>query len=127
MVRIKFSGMENQFKPDDKVLTKIKGAEVETTVRLIWNNEVQVKCPDGSLRWRTSKTVWFPMAQITPASSPVPSPEVPALAEPLAPTEEPAPSAEAPVASGEVEVAPPVTSVEVGTGKTKRKRSKNRK
>lgn len=55
--------MANQFKPDDKVLTKHKGVEVEATVRLVWNGEVQVRTPDGVLRWRTVKTVW-------PASAP---------------------------------------------------------
>jgi hypothetical protein len=49
--------MENPFKPDDKVITKVKGIEVEAVVRLVWNNEVQVRLPDGPLVWRTVKTV----------------------------------------------------------------------
>lgn len=48
----------NPFAPGDKVITKHKGAEVEATVRLVWNDEVQVRTqPDNVLRWRTVKTV----------------------------------------------------------------------
>ena len=49
--------MENPFKPDDKVFTKVKGNDVEATVRLVWQNEVQVRLSDGTLVWRTMKTV----------------------------------------------------------------------
>lgn len=47
----------NPYKPDDKVFTKVKGEDVEGIVRLIYNNEVQVRTPDGLLRWRTVDTV----------------------------------------------------------------------
>ena len=100
--------MENPFKPDEKVLTKIKGIEVEVTVRLTFNNEVQVKCPDGSLRWRTAKTVWRPTVPAdapSPAADPAPEPvpvvEATAPAESIAPAEEPAPSVETTTASNE--------------------------
>jgi hypothetical protein len=55
--------MENPFQPNDKVLTKFKGAEVEAVVIQTWKNEVQVKTPDNVLRWRTAKTVWYPPKQ----------------------------------------------------------------
>lgn len=100
--------MENPFKPDEKVFTKIKGVEVEVTVRLTFNNEVQVKCPDGSLRWRTAKTVWRPTVPAdapSPAADPAPEPvpvvEATAPAESIPPAEEPAPSVEATTASNE--------------------------
>jgi hypothetical protein len=47
----------NPYKPDDKVFIKIKGAEVEATVRLVWKDEVQVRVSGGSLLWRTVRTV----------------------------------------------------------------------
>jgi len=50
--------MANPFKPDDKVRIKVKGADVEATVRLVWNDEVQVRTADKALLWRTVKTVW---------------------------------------------------------------------
>jgi hypothetical protein len=52
--------MANPFKPDDKVRIKVKGADVEATVRLVWNDEVQVRTADKALLWRTVKTVWPP-------------------------------------------------------------------
>jgi hypothetical protein len=52
--------LENPFKPHDTVLTQIKGAEAEVTVRQIWKREVQVKTADGTLLWRTMHTVWYP-------------------------------------------------------------------
>lgn len=52
--------MENPFQPNEKVITKFKGEEVEATVVQTWNKEVQVKTADGVLRWRTAKTVWYP-------------------------------------------------------------------
>lgn len=52
--------MENPFKPDDQVQTKVKGAIVDAVVRLVYNAEVQVRISDKTLLWRTVKTVWFP-------------------------------------------------------------------
>ena len=52
--------MENPFKPDDKVQTKVKGAILDAVVRLVYNAEVQVRISDKTLLWRTVKTVWFP-------------------------------------------------------------------
>ena len=106
--------MENPFKPDEKVLTKIKGIEVEVTVRLTFNSEVQVKCPDGSLRWRTAKTVWRPTVPAdAPLSAPEPAPvvEATAPAESIAPAEEPTPSVDTTTASNE----PNATASEVGS------------
>ena len=68
---VKFCGMENPYKPDEKVLTKMKGADVEATVTQVWQNEVQIKTSDGKLTWRTMHTVWYPGA------SPIPKPERP--------------------------------------------------
>ena len=56
----------NPFKPDEKVLTKVKGADVEATVAQVFNGEVQVKTAVGKLLWRTMHTVW------SPGSSPIP-------------------------------------------------------
>lgn len=47
----------NPYKPDDKVFIKIKGSEVEATVRLVWKDEVQVRVTGGGLLWRTVRTV----------------------------------------------------------------------
>lgn len=126
-VPAKFSGMENPFKPNDKVLTKIKGVEVEATVRLIWNNEVQVKCPDGSLRWRTSKTVWPPSSSARQVS-PSPEPAMQALADPAPPAENPAREAgeTAPSAHFLASPAPTACSGEVGTKRVKGKRAKRK-
>src|SRR5450432_2113976 len=55
----KFSGMENPFKPEDRVATKVRGKEVEAIVTAIWKNEVQVRTPDNERRWRTIYTVWY--------------------------------------------------------------------
>jgi len=60
--------MENPFKPEDKVSTKVKGADVEATVVQIFQNEVQVKTSDGKTLWRTMHTVWIP------GSAPIPKP-----------------------------------------------------
>ena len=57
--------MDNPFKPDQKVVTKVKGADVEATVAQVFNNEVQVTA-DGKLLWRTMHTVW------SPGSTPIP-------------------------------------------------------
>ena len=95
--RIKFFVMANPFKPDDKVITKQQGVEVEAVVRLIYNDEVQVRTPDGVLRWRTAKTVWFPKEPESPgeleAALIVTAGAVTPVAE--APVEQPAPQIEA--------------------------------
>jgi hypothetical protein len=64
----KFSGMENPFKPEDRVATKVRGKEVEAIVTAIWKNEVQVRTPDNERRWRTIYTVWYR------GGSPIPRP-----------------------------------------------------
>ena len=61
--------MANSFKPDDKVITRQQGIDVEAIVRLIYNDEVQVRTPDGVLRWRTAKTVWFPVGAVPSAAA----------------------------------------------------------
>ena len=52
----------------DKVTTKLggKGKDVEAEVVAVWKDEVQVKTPDGELRWRTIRTVRPAVASITP-------------------------------------------------------------
>ncbi len=49
----------NPYAKGDKVLTKLggKGEDVEAEVVAVWKDEVQVKTPDGELRWRTIRTV----------------------------------------------------------------------
>ena len=92
------SCMDNPFKPDEKVVTKVKGADVEATVAQVFNNEVQVKTADGKLLWRTMHTVWSPgstpipkaakpKAEVTPPVVPQPpvQNESPQPAEPLTP------------------------------------------
>src|SRR5690348_3392845 len=90
-VRIKFFFMENPFKADQKVTTKIKGVEVEAVVRLTWQNEVQVRTADGKLLWRTVKTV-RPVPTPATACEPAPSPEP--VAQPEVPPSAPAESAQ---------------------------------
>jgi hypothetical protein len=67
----KFSFVENPFKPNDAVMTLIKGTKVKVSVRQVWKREVQVKTADGTLLWRTMHTVWFP------GSKPIPKIGVP--------------------------------------------------
>ena len=50
--------MENPYKSNDIVLTKIKSEATQVTVNQTYNNEVQVKTLDGKLLWRTMYTVW---------------------------------------------------------------------
>ena len=70
--------MANPFKPDDKVRITVKGADVEATVRLVWNDEVQVRTPDKTLLWRAVKTV-RPFETATPApTEPMQTPPPPA-------------------------------------------------
>ena len=64
-------GMENPFKPNEIVTTKVKGAGVTATVVQVFNNEVQVKTLDGKLLWRTMFTVW------RVGASPIPKPQKP--------------------------------------------------
>ena len=95
--------MANPFKPEDKVRTKLKGSEVEATVRAIWNDEVQVRTPDGVLRWRTAKTVWLVVDEtVLPSPESVSETTAPAVQPTSAPTEAPSvdgPHPEAVVAS----------------------------
>ena len=69
----------NPYKKGDKVRTKLggKGEDVEAEVTAVWKDEVQVKTPDGELRWRTVRTV---RPTIEPATSSEPADE----AEPVA-------------------------------------------
>lgn len=55
----KFSDVQNPFKLEDKVRTKVKGIEVEATVTKTWQQEVQVRTAEGLL-WRSIYTVWRP-------------------------------------------------------------------
>ena len=41
----------------DKVKTLCKGVDVEAEVTAVYKDEVQVRTPDGELRWRTVRTV----------------------------------------------------------------------
>ena len=81
--------MENPFKPNEIVMTRVKGADVTTTVVQVFNNEVQVKTLDGKLLWRTMFTVWLVGA------SPIPKPQKPKVEAVPAP----APAASAPAVS----------------------------
>lgn len=93
----------NEFKPDDKVLTKVKGVEVGAVVRLVWNNEVQVRTADGALRWRTTRTVAplnsaedspeVGVSEVSAPSSKAPTePEIPAPADAIPESVEPSPA-----------------------------------
>jgi hypothetical protein len=99
--------MANPFKPDDKVQTKVKGTVVDATVRLVWNEVVQVHTADNALAWRSAKTVWFPAATSLPVDTPPANTassgetgDVPHLAASVAtpPASEVAPEVEAPAA-----------------------------
>ncbi len=61
----------NPYAKGDKVLTKLggKGEDVEAEVVAVWKDEVQVKTPDGELRWRTIRTVQPVVAQVTAQKS----------------------------------------------------------
>jgi hypothetical protein len=54
------------------VKTKCKGAEVEAEVTAVYKDEVQVRTPDGELRWRTVRTVQTVMVMLTPPEPAVP-------------------------------------------------------
>ena len=47
----------NPYKKGDRVKTQCKGQAVEAEVTAVFKNEVQVRTPDGELRWRTVRTV----------------------------------------------------------------------
>ncbi len=47
----------NPYQKGDKVTTACKGKEVEAEVTVVFKDEVQVRTPDGELRWRTVRTV----------------------------------------------------------------------
>ncbi len=49
----------NLYRKGDKVTTACKGAEVEAEVTAVYKDEVQVRTPDGELRWRTDVTSLF--------------------------------------------------------------------
>ena len=61
------------YQKSDKVTTNCKGAEVEAEVTAVYENEVQVRTPDGELRWRTIRTVQPLVVLLTP---PEPADEV---------------------------------------------------
>lgn len=48
---------KNPYRKGDKVKTKCKGEEVDAEVTVVFEDEVQVRTPDGELRWRTVRTV----------------------------------------------------------------------
>ena len=51
------SAAVNPYTKGDKVKTACKGADVEAEVTAVYKDEVQVRTPDGELRWRTVRTV----------------------------------------------------------------------
>jgi len=112
----------NPFKPDDKVRIKIKGAEVEATVRLVWNDEVQVRIADKTLLWRTVKTV-RPLETAAPASvehtQTAPPPAEPGASTPVQNNSEMTPAGSVSTASvvpqNESESAPPVLQEPIRT------------
>ena len=56
----------NPYQKGDKVTTACKGAEVEAAVTAVFKDEVQVRTPDGELRWRTIRTVQPVIVLLTP-------------------------------------------------------------
>ena len=56
----------NPYAKGDKVTTACKGAEVEAEVIAVFKDEVQVRTPDGELRWRTVRTVRPVVVLLTP-------------------------------------------------------------
>ena len=63
----------NPYQQGDKVKTACKGADVEAEVVTVYKDEVQVRTPDGELRWRTVRTVQPVIVLLTP---PEPADEV---------------------------------------------------
>ena len=68
----------NPYRKGDKVATACKGADVEAEVTAVFKDEVQVRTPDGELRWRTVRTVKPVIVLLT-------SPEPADAVEPVAP------------------------------------------
>ena len=102
--------MENPFKINDKVMTKVKGVEVETTVAQVFNNEVEVKTAEEKLLWRTMHTVWLPgSAPIPKPAKVVPVPEV----VPVVPVPQPVPDAGG--SESQVQTAPVSTIEQTGS------------
>ena len=56
----------NPYAKGDKVKTACKGADVEAEVVTVYKDEVQVRTPDGELRWRTVRTVQPVVVLLTP-------------------------------------------------------------
>ena len=56
----------NPYQQGNKVKTACKGADVEAEVTAVYKDEVQVRTPDGELRWRTVRTVQPLTALLTP-------------------------------------------------------------
>ena len=48
--------MQNPFKKNDPVFTKVQGKSVEATVVQTWKGKVQVKTTTGDLFWRSMYT-----------------------------------------------------------------------
>ncbi|PAW79070.1 MAG: hypothetical protein B9S32_03695 [Verrucomicrobia bacterium Tous-C9LFEB] len=110
----------NTFKEGDKVFTLFKGTQVTAEVTLTYANEVQVRTPDGELRWRTVKTV-----ALVPSCPPYTTPE-PQSQPPTQPVGATAPVTETlveptPVQPTPTEVSTPLTTVEP-TPKVSKKR-----
>ena len=110
--------MVNPFKAGDKVVTHLKGGEVEGIVRTTYAHEVQIRLADKDLIWRTMKKVRAAEGPLTASA-----PEAPPVVEEVAPLEpapviEPAePTApevpEALAETAEEQVYPPLESVPV--------------
>lgn len=66
----------NTFKKGDKVFTQFMGTQVTAEVASTYENEVQVRTPDGELRWRTVKTVAL-VPSCPPYTTPEPEPQPP--------------------------------------------------
>ncbi len=67
----------NPYQKGDKVKTACKGADVEAEVTAVYKDEVQVRTPDGELRWRTIRTV---QPVTMPPTPPEPADEIGAAA-----------------------------------------------
>ena len=57
----------NPYQKGDRVKTACKGVDVETEVTAVFKDEVQVRTPDGELRWRTVRTVQPVVELLTPS------------------------------------------------------------
>lgn len=56
----------NPYQKGDKVRTACKGVDVEAEVTAVFEDKVQVRTPDGELRWRTIRTVRPVVVPLTP-------------------------------------------------------------